>query len=147
MLMAARRVVIFPNGQPSKPGQRETCSSYFIRHGGDVSRVIDGPFVNVRQCMDRVQRMAGITSGAECPIIIFAQSNPLALVLSARRTMEGGIPELRAATWVIFVDNDEDPFFESNARKLGTLGKTGLERTFEGPDGASFLILHAEAEQ
>lgn len=145
--MAARRIVLFPHGQSARPDLREHCASFFIRHGGDVARVIDGPFENVRQCMDRVQRIAAIAKGVERPIIIFTQSNPLALVLSARRTMEGGVPGLRAATWVILVDRAEDPFFERNARNLGTLGQSGAEDTFAGPDGASFLILYAEAER
>lgn len=141
--MASRRTVLFPNGQPRSADQQEACAAFFIRQNGDISRVVDGPFRDLRQFIDRVRRIAPITSGAERPIVIFTQSNPLALVLSARRTVEGAVPEMRNATWAIFVDGEEDPFFETNARQLGRLNQGEIETTFDGPGGAAFLVVYA----
>lgn len=145
--MHSGRMVLFPYGQAQDARLRDACTSMFIRLGGDVSRVIDGPFPSIERFCDHVRRLRAVTAGSEPPIVILTRTNPLGLaVLNARRRIESTIPALRVATWVVVVDTREDPFFDDNAHKLGNLEPQpdgGVK--WSGPDHAEFTVLYDRA--
>lgn len=110
--------------------------------GGDIHRVIDGPFATVDRFIRYVSRIPAITEGPR-PIVVLTRTIPLAMtVLNARRKIEVALPALQRASWVIFVDAEEDPFFEAAANKVGTLdGGLGEAPIWVAPSDAKFLIL------
>jgi hypothetical protein len=137
-----RRIVLFPYGQPANDRHRDRCSEIFLSLGGDVQRVIDGPFASLDRFVSHVQRIAVIHDGSECPIVMLTNTNPLALmVVNARRKLERSVPSLVRATWVLFVDQKQDPFFAQTAKSVGHLDKDragGL--VWNGPDDTTYLV-------
>lgn len=139
--MPPPRVVLFPYGQPPKAAHRDACAEFLLRAGGDLSRLIDGPFRNIETFCGYVRRIDGVADGSRPPIIVVTRTNPLALsVVHARRKIEAAIEALRAATWVLFVDPHEDPFFGDNARRIGNLQEAAGR--WQGPEGTDYVILY-----
>lgn len=116
--------------------------------GGDVRRVIDGPFVTIDRFIRYASRIPGIAEGAR-PIVVLTRTIPLAMaVLNARRKIELAVPALQQATWAIFVDPAEDPFFEAAAHKIGLLSdRLSDAPIWMGPGDASFLILSPQVRE
>src|SRR4051812_41920004 len=140
-----RRIVLFPYGQPAKAAHRELCVEFLLGIGGDVERMIDGPFADLDRFAAYVKRIAVIREG-EKPIIILTKTNPLALmVTNARRKIESLLPQLSRAVWALFVDTKEDPFFAHTARKLGKLdGKMEHVPIWIAPGDAKFMVFSPE---
>lgn len=144
---SVRRIVLYPYGHPRSAEHRELCLSFMLALGGDVQRVIDGPFPTIDRFIRYVSRIPAVSDGAP-PIVVLTRTIPLAMaVLNARRKVEIALPALQRATWAIFVDSSEDPFFEAAAHKIGALER-GLNAApvWVGPGAASFLILSPEVE-
>lgn len=138
----ARRIVLYPYGHPRSEEHRELCSAFMLALGGDVHRVIDGPFATIDRFIRYASRIPAVSEGAR-PIVVLTRTIPLAMtVLNARRKIEIALPPLQRATWAIFLDPAEDPFFEAAARKMGTLdGELATAPMWSGPSDSSFLIL------
>lgn len=141
--MAGQRIVLFPQGQPSDTVHKDACAEFYIRAGGDLARIIDGPFRSIEKFCELVRRIDGVVSGGQIPIIILSRTNPLMLsVVNVRRKIEAAIPSLRAATWAVFVDSQQDPFFHENARKLGALEPLpGGGLTWRGPSNEEYSVV------
>ncbi len=147
--LSRRHMILYPYGLPAT-GSTEACGRLILALGGDVNRVLDGPFADLEKFVGYVRRIPMLREGAppeERPIVVFTRTNPIGLcVLKARRTIELAVPTLRRAIWSLFVDPSEDPFFLENARRLGDLdeplGGMPIWRTF---DGGAYLVLSAEA--
>lgn len=147
MSSSARRIVLYPYGHPRSAQDRELCLSFMLALGGDVHRVIDGPFPTLDRFIRYASRIPAVSEGVR-PIVVFTRTVPLAMaVLNARRKIEIALPSLQRATWAIFVDPTEDPFFEAAAHKIGAL-QHGLHAApiWQGPGGASFLVLSPQVE-
>lgn len=110
-----------------------------------MQRVIDGPFPTIDRFVHHVSRIPVIRAGVR-PIVVLTRTIPLAMtVLSARQRIEAGLPQLRRATWGIFFDAAEDPFFEAAVRKFGELqGDLHEAPIWVGPGQARFVILSPE---
>lgn len=126
--MSDCRIVLFPYGQPVDRDKRDACSALVIHSGGDIGRILDGPWdsdpaseaaeTNFLRYVSRIQE---IVSGSRPPLVVLTRSNPLPLaVLAKRRRVCAAIRNLSRAIWVVFVDPVNDPFFCRNANKLGT---------------------------
>lgn len=115
--------------------------------GGDVQRVIDGPFATIDRFTRYISRITAIAEGAR-PIVVLTRTIPLAMtVLNARRKIESALPAMEEATWAIFVDPAEDPFFEAAARKIGSLSDTFAKAPiWYGPSEENFLILSPQVD-
>jgi len=137
-----RRIVLYPYGHPRSEGHQKLCSAFMLALGGDVQRVIDGPFPTIDRFVAHVSRIPAVRAGVR-PIVVLTRTIPLAMtVLNARQRIEAALPPLRRATWAIFFDAAEDPFFEAAVRKFGDLQGQLHEAPFwVGPEQARFLIL------
>ena len=140
-----RRIVLYPYGHPRSDGHQKLCSAFMLALGGDVQRVIDGPFLTIDRFVHHVSRIPAIRAGVR-PIVVLTRTIPLAMtVLSARQRIEAALPQLRRATWAIFFDAAEDPFFEAAVRKFGDLhGQLPDAPIWVGPGKAQFVILSPE---
>lgn len=138
-----QRVVLFPQGQLGSAAQRDRCAQLLLWCGGDVGRVIDAPVASVDGFAEYVGRIKGIREGMEQVLVVLTRTNPLALtVVDSRRRMEGRLPVLRTARWVIYVDLEQDPFFEATALRLGHLtGELWEAPLWVGPQDMPFLVL------
>lgn len=112
-----------------------------------MQRVIDGPFPTIDRFVRHVSRIPAIRAGIR-PIVVLTRTIPLAMtVLNARERIEAGLPQLRHATWAIFFDAAEDPFFEAAVRKFGDLqGQLHEAPIWVGPGQARFVILSPEVK-
>jgi hypothetical protein len=137
-----QRVVLFPQGQVSAE-QRDRCARLLLWCGGDVARVIDSPISSVEGFAEYLGRIKGIREGTEQVLVVLTRTNPLALtVVDARRRMEGRLSVLRTSRWVIYVDPEQDPFFEAMALRHGHLtGELWEAPLWVGPQDMPFLVL------
>jgi len=121
----APRIVLYPYGQPSAAEPRARCAEFVWGLGGDMQRMIDGPFSNLDRFSRYVRHFEDEINRPDAPaIVVLTRTNPLGLaVMNVRRKLEQTLPALRRATWVLIVDPAEDPFFVESARKLGTLAQ------------------------
>lgn len=135
------RLVLFPQG-PARYEHRDACSALVVALGGDLRRIIDGPFPTLDRFVLHLAR-ARVVSASEPPLIVLTRTLPLSLsVVSTRRHLERLIPELSDARWTIFVDVEADRFFEQSACALGLLDRPFDEApTWHGPSGQSFVVL------
>lgn len=141
MAASRSRIVLFPYGQPPEVAQRESCAEFYLSLGGDVTRVIDGPFASIDRFVRCASTITDICGDAEPPIVVLCRTNPLAItVVEARRQIVRAIPALATATWVVFVDLLRDPFFARAARAQGALahGPCGLQ--WVDPDALVYLV-------
>ncbi len=138
-----KRLTLFPQGQPSEPDRRDRCAELALWCGGDIGRVIDDPVASLDGFGAYLERIRGLREGTEAALVVLTQTNPLALtVVDLRRRLEGRIPSLRTARWMIFLDPREDPFFATMALRLGHL-TADLEEApiWIGPQDSPFLVL------
>lgn len=125
--MNENRVVLFPYGQPAERDKRDTCLSLVICAGGDLNRIHDGPWDSDPASAQAeagflryISRIQEVVSGTRPPFVVLTRTNPLPLaVLAKRRRICAAIRNLNRAIWVLFVDPAKDPFFCSNASRLG----------------------------
>ena len=138
-----RRLVLYPYGPPDDDRNRERCAQLVLWCGGTVDRTLD----NADQAMDRyisyLSRIRGLRDATENALVVLTRTIPLPLtVVELRARMEGAIPALRSARWVLYVDDERDPFFEKNALQLGHLtGALSEAPLWVGPRGCPFLVL------
>jgi hypothetical protein len=122
-----KRVVLFPNGQPAERDKRDACISLVICAGGDLDRIHDGPWHADPDGPDAeagflryISRIQEVVNGTRPPLVVLTRTNPLPLaVLAKRRRICAALRNLNRAIWVLFVDPSRDPFFCSNASRLG----------------------------
>lgn len=138
-----RRLVLFPQGQLAGEDQRARCAELILWCGGDVGRVIDAPVDTVDAFASFLLRIRGVKDGSEQVMVVLTNTNPLALaVVDLRRRLEARLPSLRTARWLIFVDPQTDPFFESSALVLGHLtGPMEESPLWIGPQDSPYLVL------
>ncbi len=137
-----RTLVLLPYGLPELAAHREACAEVLLACGGDVDRVIDQPSDDLARFGKYVSRIPALREGAPPPIVMLTRTSPLPLtVVSARRTLERAAPTLGRASWLLFVTEEDDPFFTDGARRLGLLS-TELPHApmWTGPDGMPFLV-------
>ena len=137
-----RRIVLFPYGQPRNASHRDDCARFFLAMGGDIARVIDEPSGALDQFAAHLRRIEAIAEGMERPIVVLTATNPLVLtVIAARRRLEVAVPALRDATWVVFLDPEQDPFFVSTARAMGAFSASPSGAvTWTSPDNNEYLV-------
>lgn len=130
------RIALFPHGPASDPEARQTCEGLLLHCGADVSRIVDTTPTSLEGFVKSVGCMDGVRDGSVPSIIVLTRTSPVALlVLKLRRQVCTEFPALSQALWVIFVDDRQEPFFQSEAEKLGT---------FDGPLAQS-PIWHEQA--
>ncbi len=138
---ARARLVMFPYGQPSNAAVRERCTRLLIDLGGDVRRLIDGPFSDLEQFIRYAGRLQ--LPHGDAVIVVLTRANPLTLaVINARRRIEVGIAVLKDARWVLAIDPEHDPFFLQNAASLGSIrGNTSRGGTWSAPFDQEYTVL------
>ncbi|MCC6646336.1 MAG: hypothetical protein IT374_12290 [Polyangiaceae bacterium] len=141
-----RTLVLLPYGMPDAPAHREACASILLSCGGDIERMIDRPVDDLERFGRYVSRIPALREGAQPPIVLLTRTSPLPLtVVSARRSLERAAPALGRASWILFVTDEDDPFFADGARRLGTLSaEPSLAPLWVGPDGMPFLVTTPE---
>ena len=118
--MPALRLVLMPHGPPG-PELKASCMDIIRRSGGDLRRIIDSPTTTPEIFAKHIARMKALSLGA-APLVVLTRTSPLALALTGtRRTLEKFVPALKNAAWLVFYDRADDPFFEAEAREIGTL--------------------------
>jgi hypothetical protein len=122
-MQPGRSLVLMPYGLPQEERHRELCTTLMLRAGGDIDRVIDQPVGELDRFGRHIARIPILRhASSELPIVFLTRTSPLPLtVLNARRVLEGHVPALHGAAWLLFVTDEDDPFFEDGARRLGAL--------------------------
>jgi hypothetical protein len=116
-------LVLLPYGLPAEEAYRDLCTQFILRAGGDIDRMIDQPVNDIDRFGRYVARIPVLRAGTnEVPLVLLSRTAPLPLtVFNARRTLETHVPSLHGAHWMLFVSDEDDPFFEDGARRLGSL--------------------------
>lgn len=141
----ARRIVLYPYGAPAGASAREQCASQVVRCGGDAVRTFDDAPGSLNRFIDRVRRIPAVNN-APASIIVLTLTDPLALaVVATRRRIEGAIPALKGALWVVYVSDDKRQRLLSEMVDYGTLsGPLSGAPVWNSPSGESYLILSSE---
>lgn len=108
-----------------------------------MERVIDAPISTVEGFAEYLGRIKGIREGTEQVMVVLTRTNPLALtVVDSRRRMEARLPVLRTSRWIIYIDPEQDPFFETMASRHGHLtGELREAPLWVGPQDMTYLVL------
>ncbi len=141
-----QRLVLFPQGQPELQPHRDRCAELAFWCGGDVDRFIDSPTDTVEAFASYVARVRD--APGDQTLVVLTHTTPLALaVVDVRRRLEVRLPTLRAARWVVYLDQALDPFFEATAIRYGHL-TAPLEAApvWVGPDRSPYLVLDSELQ-
>jgi len=137
-----RRLVLFPQGQPENAEDRCYCAQFAFWCGGDVSRFIDAPTDSVEKFASHVSRITAIYG--DQTLIVLTRTNPLADIVNLRSRLEARIPKVRGARWIIYLDTNTDPLFESTAMRLGHLtGKLSDAPVWIGPHDTHYLVVES----
>lgn len=141
-------MVLYPYGLPPRAEHAELCSRFIVEAGGDISRVIDGPFPSIERFIALAERLPVLKSETQRAIVVLTRTNPVAItVVAARRRIQASVPALARAVWVLFVDPVEDPFCFDTLRNLGTLDAEEVEvPIWRDPDGHEYVVLSSEFE-
>lgn len=116
-----KRLVFFPHGRVKDPEAQQACEALLMHCDADVSRFVDTSAESIEANFKVVKRLENIVNGRAPVIVALTRTSPLALqVIHRRRRLSGEFPSLTQALWVIFMDEKQDPFFESEAEKLGS---------------------------
>ena len=124
MRAASRSVVLRPYGLPDAETDREACTKFILRAGGDIDRLIDQPAADIERFARHAARIPVLRDEepADRPIVMITRTTPLPLTtVAARRTLEAAVPSLRLAAWMVYVNISEDPFFDRAASELGVV--------------------------
>lgn len=135
-------LVLLPYGLPPLEAHRDLCTQFLLRAGGDIDRMIDQPTNDVDRFGRYVARIPVLRTGTnEVPLVLLTRTSPLPLtVFNARRILETHVPSLHGARWMLFVTEEDDPFFEDGARRLGSLsGDLASNPVWSAPQGI-FLV-------
>ena len=142
-MQPGRSLVLLPYGLPPEERHRETCTRILLSGGGDIDRVIDQPASELERFGRHIARIPMLRMGsAEQPLVFLTRTSPLPLtVLNARRVLETHVPSLHGAPWLLYVSEDDDPFFEDGARRMGTLsGEMSSCPLWHVPNHPPFVI-------
>ncbi len=136
------RLVLYPQGAPPDRHLREHCAEVVVRCGGDVQRTIDAPAHSVDAFAKHLARTKAFRR-REVAIVVLTETNPVALKLvQARRTLEQLIEPLREASWLVYFNPLDDPFFMETASMLGDFDDADADvPIWTGPEKRRFLIL------
>ncbi len=145
-------VILYPYGVPERAEHAELCSRFVVAAGGDLRRVIDGPFPTLERFIQFAARLPALRKAAianQRPIVVLTSTTPVALVVvNARRKIETAVPGLSRAVWTVFVDPAQDPFFFDTVASLGRLqGARDEVPIWRDPDDRPYLIVSPEVRQ
>lgn len=99
----------------------ERCTDLLLRCGADLQRITEGRDWTVERFTNHIRRMPAVAGNGIAPLVLLTRTNPLALaVLQTRRVLEEAVPGLARASWIIFHDEQDDPFFVGAASELGS---------------------------
>jgi len=144
----ACRIVLYPYGAPADPEAREQCASQVVRSGGDASRTFDDAFGSLNRFIERVRRIPAVCN-APGSIVVLTLTDPLALaIVATRRRIEGAVPALKAALWVVYVSDDKRQRLLSEMVDYGMLsGPMSSAPIWTSPEGECFLVLSSEVRE
>lgn len=133
--------VLFPQGQPSRPSDRELCADLLLAAGADVSRFIDGPIGDLDRYLAYIARVADFCSGPSSPMIVLTQASPLpGAAVNVRRRMERVVPALRFALWLIYL-RPETASAATGASLGWLMGELHTAPIWAGPRRERFLVM------
>ncbi|MEZ4374399.1 MAG: hypothetical protein R3B07_26495 [Polyangiaceae bacterium] len=110
------RPILAPQGLP----EDELVRSALWSAEGDLGRIIDAPNNSIEAYVHYLKKLRFLAGGPP-PLVCFVETRALGVVLTARALLEGEVPSLRKASWLIFLACAEDPEFEAAAQRLGSL--------------------------
>ena len=136
------RIVLCPHGLPHAPEAREQCFDLLLRCGGDLSRVFEASQGGMGRFATHLARIHDLDSG-DGPLVLLRRTNPLGLtLLHTRRALEEEIPKLGGASWLVFLDEKDDPFFLDAASRIGAFDRElGGLPIWSAPDQHRFLVV------
>jgi hypothetical protein len=145
-------VILYPYGVPSRADHAELCAQFVVDAGGDVRRVIDGPFPSLERFISFAEKLPALRESVianQRPIVVLTRTSPVAIsVVNARRKIESAVAGLRSAVWAVFVDPEQDPYFFDTLKSLGRLeGEAKDVPIWFDPDERPFLIVSPEVRQ
>lgn len=135
-----RRIIIYPQGLAGE--LRDHCDILAHHCGGDLSRVLEREGGSLSAFLDYAVRLRVMRDRREDALVILTRTNPLTLLLPARRALEQSLPTLVGAVWAIYWDPARDPDLLERTRENGSLDDPTAEAPiWTAPNNMSFLVL------
>jgi hypothetical protein len=147
------RVVFSPYGPPQHPETAERYSGALLQCGADLQRVFDDPRGSIAAFAQYVCGIRALVNRELSALVVLTRCVPvLESVVVARRVLEGKLPALENAPWLIYCDPLREPSTFTALSQGGTLqGDLESAPIWKGPDGLRYLVLSPmialEAEQ
>lgn len=136
-----RRIIVFPQGHVAK-GQQEHCEALAHYCGGDLSRVFERTGGSLAAFLDYAARLRVMRARREDALVVLTRTEPLTLLLPARRALEQALPTLSTAVWALYWDPERDPDLLEHARETGKLeGAAEGAPIWTAPNNMAFLVL------
>lgn len=114
------RPVLLPLGWPNDADEREAFTRVLLAAGADVERMLDPAIGTADAFLRHAARMPFLKNGRETPLVAFAptvaDAEPL---LELRQRMLEAIQQLRAATWLVYIEHSLRPAFIKSALTVG----------------------------
>jgi hypothetical protein len=115
------RLLLLPQGAAARRREHESLLQLLLACGADLQRVFEASGETIEQFALHLSKASVLPTNSE-PLVVLTKTSPLALsVIQTRKILEGLLPPLRTAAWVIFYDPFDDPFFAVEVGKRGVL--------------------------
>lgn len=136
-----RRIIVYPQG-PAARDQREQCEALTHYCGGDLQRVFERVGGSLAAFLEYALRLRVMHDRREDALVVLTRTEPLTLLLPARRALEQALPTLAHAVWAIYWDPARDPDLLERAADMGKLEGTAEEGPiWTAANSMSFLVL------
>jgi hypothetical protein len=136
-----RRIIVYPQGLATE-AEREHCDALAHFCGGDLQRVFERSGRSLATFLDYAARLRVMHDRRAEALVVLTRTDPLTLLLPARRALEQALPTLSTALWALYWDAARDPELLERARKTGSLEEPANQAPiWTAPNNMSFLIL------
>ncbi len=115
------RIVLFPHGPAQTTKAQQSLTGLLIQCGADHARFMDTRFQPTRSETSQERYITYInrthlnSSDLARSMIVFTKTNPPVMaIMQTRRQLTKSLPVLRTGIWIIFADQDENPFLLNN---------------------------------
>lgn len=136
-----QRIILYPHG-PAAPDQREQCDALAHYCGGDLQRVFERAGGSLAAFLEHALRLRIMHDRRDGALVVFTRTEPLTLLLPARRALAQALPTLVDAVWAVYWDPDRDRDLLERAGIAGRLDGTAEDAPiWTAPNHMSFLVL------
>ena len=136
-----RRIIVYPQGLAARD-QQEQCEALTHYCGGDLQRVFERAGGSLAAFLEYALRLRVMHDRREDALVVLTRTDPLALILPARRALEQALPTLANAVWAVYWDPTRDADLLERAASVGTLEGSAEEAPiWTAANNMSFVVL------